>query len=58
MKLNKKKKNINKEPTEIISNYLYDIDEIKNKMIKNNLIRYDSFEEPINYDEDIVKWMC
>ena len=58
MKLGKKK-NIYEEPIDIICNYLYDIDEIKNKMIKNNIIRYDSFEEePIKYDDEIIKWMC
>ena len=58
MKLGKKK-NIYEEPIDIICNYLYDIDEIKNKMIKNNIIRYDSFEEePVKYDDEIIKWMC
>ena len=56
----KKKKNIiYQEPTDIITNYLYDIDEIKNKMVKNNIIKYYNFDdETIQLDDDIIKWMC
>ena len=59
MKLRKKNNYINVEPIDIISNYLYDIDEIKNKMVKNNIVKYDIFdEEPIKFDDDLIKWMC
>ena len=56
----KKRKNIiYQEPTDIITNYLYDIDEIKNKMVKNNIIKYYNFDdETIQLDDDIIKWMC
>ena len=57
--MKKKKNRVYQEPTDIITNYLYDIDEIKNKMIKNNIIKYDNFDnETIQLDDDLIKWMC
>ena len=57
--MKKKKNRVYQEPTDIITNYLYDIDEIKNKMIKNNKIKYYNFDdETIKLDDDLIKWMC
>ena len=57
--MKKKKNRVYQEPTDIITNYLYDIDEIKNKMIKNNIIKYYNFDdETIKLDDDLIKWMC
>ena len=57
--MKKKKNRVYQEPTDIITNYLYDIDEIKNKMIKNNIIKYYNFDdETIQLDDDLIKWMC
>ena len=47
--MKKKKNRVYQEPTDIITNYLYDIDEIKNKMIKNNIIKY------YNFDDETIK---
>lgn len=54
----RRKNIVNEEPIDIIIDYLFEIDEIKNKMIKNNIVRYDSFEEEYKYDDDMIKWMC
>ena len=57
MRLNKKK-NKYEEPVDMICNYIYNIEEIKDNIIKNNIIRYDMYEEPVTYDDDLVNWMC
>jgi len=54
----RRKNIVNEEPIDIIIDYLFEIDEIKNKMIKNNIVRYDSFEEEYKYDDEMIKWMC
>ena len=54
----RRKNIVNEEPIDIIIDYFFEIDEIKNKMIKNNIVRYDSFEEEYKYDDDMIKWMC